>query len=1207
MPWSPWKKEDDGKKYGADPGSSEISTISSSSNSVTVTENATVLTPSPAVSTPSYDVETLNGLQTAPDAAAALPTAPGVVPVGFVQGMFQHASNTRIGKAVFHICMFPFHYLDGIIEPFVEDGSNPPPSSDATNCPESATVFHVAANSHPESFGASSASFNLPNNPIPTPQTGPEIYVRHLITQNRGYPLWIPSPNRRLPSTYRVSGVGFGDVGILMPEGGFSFLFNVVHDVKHPINASRQLPEGFTPFTAWNPGDVEEYEEFSAGSYLADGSVERIDSGDDRCKTTLKSSASEAAVLMMPEPVYLSKLQNIAPLRKYVRNNIRSWYSFVKQDLGRDINNGELRVVYGCRKSAGFGLATVPSRENADASTELTFTTDEATGCKYRWRHRGSAEVKAGPSLAESQDITAQRDIPDTEAHATIINQCLFVSTIDFTLPEEEWQSITLGDPVATSQQWPGSRSTSSPPSHSTLSSGEATSNLGNSDISRRDQGANTSRPQDTSTTVAHNEIEVWPFVTPPKRPFHPSDFLASFLLQAIPHATSVSLCSDDWGPGMTDSVDTVAALISNVLSFNDICENNGMVYLEHNDRGMVINPLGLISPSGIQRLWTEWRNQHKLNLCWLELDGEVTRVLTPSFPEFVESQRLSAVEASVLRAAAPLPLPIDSTSEPHKAVEDGPADETHLVVSSEDLNATETCEDGVRVKHSATYDSSSNHTPCAEVAEERSVSPERANIGLSDANSRSRSRTPEMQMIAGPNHMEVEDVQETNPESALTQPEVETDPQSDKSEDVDFPSHRWKPKRKRTSSMDSEAGGRSSPPYSVARDSEMLGAGVHTSPCPQREWSVPLPAILTGGCTVDEDAVMQDVQAGPAEVVGPVRVVSPTRATDSLPTRSEDTPPTMDVQETEPMLLDEPVPLSVTDISPTGPTPVSVPLESAVLAMSAPSVPAPGPSPQSEAPKLPADFATRQQYQRLVLRNAFDPPTPPASPPPSEMPAVTTEPPLMEAAKEITEQTMDADKLVTERQRQTIASFTQLTAIAQELSHLAIHPLLIYSQHEVRPGHVTPLMWDLHDIPDDVHLVDNPDEPLTLEHLEEDATRPSLTSLTITCGVFPADWPIIIKNRSGINVNDVLQAIYTAIHLRISHAEWDEFSAHVRARIIIAFEERCTKSKDSKATRQYGILRIDCLLQHTSFAGLSVSPDEEDTCILTLRRSVSG
>lgn len=168
-----------------------------------------------------------------------------------------------------------------IVELFFKDGPSPLPSSNETNSSESTTAFHIAVNSPSRSREGGSGSLDLPRDPIPTPQSSPEIYVRHLMTKNKGYPLWIPSPNRRLPVTYRVSGVGFGDVGIIIPDGGFSFLFNVVHDATHPINISRRLPEHFSPFTAWNADDVEEFEEFSAGSYLADGTLERMDSGAD--------------------------------------------------------------------------------------------------------------------------------------------------------------------------------------------------------------------------------------------------------------------------------------------------------------------------------------------------------------------------------------------------------------------------------------------------------------------------------------------------------------------------------------------------------------------------------------------------------------------------------------------------------------------------------------------------------------------------------------------------------------------------------------------------------------------------------------------------------------------------------------------------------------------------------------------------------------
>lgn len=100
--------------------------------------------------------------------------------------------------------------------------------------------------------------------------------------RNRGYPLWIPSPNMLLPVCNRASGVRIGDVGIITPEGGFSFFFNVCYEATHPINASRRLPPDFVPFaTSLSDCDIEAFKEYSAGNYLSDESVVRMDTGNE--------------------------------------------------------------------------------------------------------------------------------------------------------------------------------------------------------------------------------------------------------------------------------------------------------------------------------------------------------------------------------------------------------------------------------------------------------------------------------------------------------------------------------------------------------------------------------------------------------------------------------------------------------------------------------------------------------------------------------------------------------------------------------------------------------------------------------------------------------------------------------------------------------------------------------------------------------------
>ena len=105
-------------------------------------------------------------------------------------------------------------------------------------------------------------------------QRGSEIYQRHLSLKGRGFPLWIPEPNNRLQLPYRRTGVNIGDVGIITPSGGFSYLFNICVPRGDPLNP-RALPEDFAPLNPpLDPIDIREFAEFKPGSYLASASIE---------------------------------------------------------------------------------------------------------------------------------------------------------------------------------------------------------------------------------------------------------------------------------------------------------------------------------------------------------------------------------------------------------------------------------------------------------------------------------------------------------------------------------------------------------------------------------------------------------------------------------------------------------------------------------------------------------------------------------------------------------------------------------------------------------------------------------------------------------------------------------------------------------------------------------------------------------------------
>ena len=114
-----------------------------------------------------------------------------------------------------------------------------------------------------------------------SPQKSNEVYERHLWLKGRGFPLWIPEPNRRLPRVYQKKGIDIGDVGIITPFGAFSFLFNICVPSDNPINP-RLLPEGFAPISPpLDALDIGEVYEFKPGSYLASSSIENSQSESD--------------------------------------------------------------------------------------------------------------------------------------------------------------------------------------------------------------------------------------------------------------------------------------------------------------------------------------------------------------------------------------------------------------------------------------------------------------------------------------------------------------------------------------------------------------------------------------------------------------------------------------------------------------------------------------------------------------------------------------------------------------------------------------------------------------------------------------------------------------------------------------------------------------------------------------------------------------
>jgi len=101
-----------------------------------------------------------------------------------------------------------------------------------------------------------------------------ELYANLLSRQKRGHALWIPEPNKYLPFQHQRRGIQIGDVGIIKPDGSFSYIFNICAPHDDPINPP-SLPVDFAPIDPpIDSIDIQRFTAFKPGSYLASPSIE---------------------------------------------------------------------------------------------------------------------------------------------------------------------------------------------------------------------------------------------------------------------------------------------------------------------------------------------------------------------------------------------------------------------------------------------------------------------------------------------------------------------------------------------------------------------------------------------------------------------------------------------------------------------------------------------------------------------------------------------------------------------------------------------------------------------------------------------------------------------------------------------------------------------------------------------------------------------
>jgi hypothetical protein len=147
-----------------------------------------------------------------------------------------------------------------------------------------------------------------------------------------------------------------------------------------------------------------------------------------------ESSASEGAVLAMPQGAQAQDVANVSIFRKYLSRNADNWYRYVNNLRGREARNGDVRLVIGCDKASSWGVAAFSNLTERNCSLKFRTSSETESGHKYVWDCSGMVEARAGPDPQETGMLAVQS--------GALLNQCLFVRTLDATLGDDTWHKL---------------------------------------------------------------------------------------------------------------------------------------------------------------------------------------------------------------------------------------------------------------------------------------------------------------------------------------------------------------------------------------------------------------------------------------------------------------------------------------------------------------------------------------------------------------------------------------------------------------------------------------------------------------------------------------------------------------------------------------------------------------------------------------------
>ncbi|KAJ7712538.1 hypothetical protein B0H16DRAFT_562315 [Mycena metata] len=462
----------------------------------------------------------------------------------------------------------------------------PPPGSSADMFQRAASpAFHgsqqftsVAGNliqnlhptTHPTPLRPLSSGIENPtstSNALGTVCSDSANYCSHLLRQGRGFPLYVPGPQRYLPQEYKKNGVMIGDVGRITPEGVFDFFFNIYLAADHRVHANlanpgaKYVPEHFSPLEPYDPRDLVCLE-FDAGNYVASPFVQAQES--DALPAEFPGGeflfgckGPSGALLALPYGARLEKLENVEPVRQYAACNAKSWYKHINGKRGRGLTNGSLYLITGCEKSRSGGMASFQSVAPG-AEFQISFRQIHNLDGDYKYHFTRSA-----PARTKYFDGSADP-----------FNQTTFLHGFSISLGEGIWESlfgvklreITDSEMEGSQSDWVpfGSQRSLFSWTFDFFSGGEA-------------GGKKYTDPTGESVTLSE--------LSPTSMVVHPGRLINNFLLRERPEATVVITHDDDWRDILRDdgteaAIKGTTELLQHISEQSTIKEKDGVISL---------------------------------------------------------------------------------------------------------------------------------------------------------------------------------------------------------------------------------------------------------------------------------------------------------------------------------------------------------------------------------------------------------------------------------------------------------------------------------------------------------------------------------------------------------------------------------------------------------------------------------------------------